>query len=50
MSAPGRDRRIRIGSRLPAHATSLGKVLLAYQPPEQLDRLLSQGPLEGYTD
>jgi IclR family pca regulon transcriptional regulator len=41
---------IHIGSRLPAHATAMGKVLLAYQPPERLDRILSQGPLEAYTD
>jgi IclR family pca regulon transcriptional regulator len=26
-----------VGSRLPAHATSMGKVLLAYLPPDQLD-------------
>jgi IclR family pca regulon transcriptional regulator len=26
-----------IGSRLPAHATSMGKVLLAYLPPDELD-------------
>ncbi len=41
---------IHIGSRLPAHATSMGKVLLAYQPSELLDAMLNQGPLEAYTD
>ncbi|MEV7230250.1 IclR family transcriptional regulator [Polymorphospora sp. NPDC051019] len=30
-----------IGRRLPAHATALGKVLLAERPPESLDKLLT---------
>jgi IclR family pca regulon transcriptional regulator len=29
-----------VGSRLPAHATSMGKVLLAYLPPEELENYL----------
>ncbi len=38
-----------LGSRLPAHATSLGKVLLAYMPPRQLDEYLAQHPLRAIT-
>jgi len=38
-----------IGSRLPAHATSLGKVLLAYLPPVQLDDFLAARPLAPLT-
>lgn len=34
-----------VGSRLPAHATSMGKVLLAYLPPEELDRFFDGHPL-----
>jgi IclR family pca regulon transcriptional regulator len=40
---------IGLGSRLPAHATSMGRVLLADLPPEQLDRLLAERPLEALT-
>jgi IclR family pca regulon transcriptional regulator len=41
-----------VGSRLPAHATSMGKVLLAYLPPAQLDeyfRTAALQPLTGRT-
>lgn len=31
---------VRVGSRLPAHATSIGRIILAHSPPEQLDRVL----------
>lgn len=31
-----------VGSRLPAYATSMGRVLLAYQPPEALDAFFRQ--------
>ncbi|MBI4493794.1 MAG: helix-turn-helix domain-containing protein [Chloroflexi bacterium] len=41
---------LHVGSRLPAHATSLGKVLLASQPAEALERLLSEGPLARCTE
>jgi IclR family pca regulon transcriptional regulator len=41
--------RVDIGRRLPAHATATGKVLFAALPDEELDRLLDDGPLEGYT-
>ena len=38
-----------VGSRLAAHATALGKVLLAYLPPDELDRYFQTAPLERYT-
>ena len=38
-----------VGTRLPAHATSLGKCLLAWLPPEELERLLAAGPLVALT-
>lgn len=40
---------IHVGSRLPAHATSMGKALLAFQPPEILEKLLSDHALAAYT-
>lgn len=33
-----------VGSRLPAHATSMGKVLLAYLAPAELDAYFAAGP------
>ena len=40
------DLDLHVGSRLPAYCTSLGKALLAFQPPELLDRieLTRRGP------
>jgi IclR family transcriptional regulator, pca regulon regulatory protein len=38
-----------VGTRLPAHATSMGRVLLADLPPQELDRFLAEFPLEGFT-
>src|SRR4029453_18093315 len=38
-----------VGSRLPAHATSMGKVLLAHLPPAQLDEFFAAGSLRGLT-
>lgn len=38
-----------VGTRLPAHATSLGKCLLAWLPPEELEELLDKGPLVALT-
>ena len=37
-----------IGAKLPLHATSTGKLLLAHQPPARIDQLLSQ-PLTALT-
>lgn len=39
----------RLGSRMPAFCTGIGKALLAYQPLEEIDRVLSE-PLIQYTD
>jgi IclR family pca regulon transcriptional regulator len=39
-----------VGSRLPAHATSMGRVLLADLPPDELDRFLTGHPLTRYTE
>ena len=38
-----------VGSRLPAHATSMGKVLLAYLPPDSLEQYLAGAPFEALT-
>lgn len=40
---------VRIGNRLPAHATAVGKVLLASLPAAELDRTLSGARLETQT-
>ena len=39
-----------IGARLPAHATSMGRVLLAGLDDDHLDRFLDETPLHRYTD
>ena len=33
---------LNIGTRLPAHVTSLGRVLLSHQPPDSLDQYLAE--------
>lgn len=40
---------VRIGNRLPAHATAVGKVLLASLPADQIDRTLASARLERLT-
>jgi IclR family pca regulon transcriptional regulator len=40
---------ISVGTRFPAYATSMGRVLLAALPPEELDRYLSEAVLEPLT-
>lgn len=43
---PGRDSaalRSRVGGRLPAYATGAGKALLAFSPPEVVDRVIAGG-------
>jgi IclR family transcriptional regulator, pca regulon regulatory protein len=39
-----------VGARLPAHATSMGRVLLAALPDAELERFLELTPLERFTD
>lgn len=41
---------LRVGSRLDAHCSGLGKALLAFSPPEQLDAMLEDHPLARFTD
>ena len=41
---------ISIGTRFPAYATSMGRVLLAYLPPDELERHLNQAELKPLTD
>src|SRR5262245_6315639 len=38
-----------VGSRVPAHATAMGKVLLANLPPKELDAFFAAGPVERFT-
>lgn len=38
-----------VGSRLPAHATSMGKVLLAHLAPQELDAYFATAPLQRLT-
>ncbi len=40
---------LHIGSRLPAYCTSMGRVLLAYLPPEQLEKYLARVVLTPHT-
>jgi IclR family pca regulon transcriptional regulator len=39
-----------VGTRLPAHATSMGRVLLADLPAAELDRYLEEFPLQAFTE
>ena len=41
---------LRVGSRLPAFCTSMGRVLLAHLPPRELRAHLQQGALTRYTE
>src|SRR4051812_41389383 len=40
---------VSVGTRVPAHATSMGRVLLAWAPPEQVDEVLNRRPLAAVT-
>ncbi|MDE3105015.1 MAG: helix-turn-helix domain-containing protein [Acidobacteriota bacterium] len=40
---------LHIGSRLPAYCTSMGRILLAYLPPEQLEQYLARVTLTPHT-
>ncbi len=39
----------RLGARGPIHASGIGKALLAYAPPERIERLLRAAPLQAFT-
>src|SRR4051794_14380237 len=39
-----------VGTRLPAHCTSMGRVLLAALPPDELERYLAATKLEAWTE
>jgi len=41
---------LHIGSRLPAYCTSMGRVLLAYLPPDQLEQYLTKAVLTPHTN
>ena len=41
---------IRVGSRLPAHATSMGRMLLAFMPPVEIDALYSGKELQRFSE
>ena len=41
---------IRVGSRLPAHATSMGRMILAFMPAAELARLYASKELERFSD
>jgi IclR family pca regulon transcriptional regulator len=41
---------LNVGSRLPAHCTSIGYVLLANLPPAELDAWLAKAELKAYTE
>jgi DNA-binding IclR family transcriptional regulator len=41
---------LRAGSRVPAHCTAIGKLLLAYRPREVRRQLFAAAPLTGFTD
>lgn len=40
---------LQVGSRLPAYCTSMGRILLAYRPWEEVRALLARTPLVAYT-
>ena len=39
----------RLGGRGPIHASGIGKALLAYAPPDRIERLLRTAPLQAFT-
>lgn len=39
-----------VGTRFPAHATSMGKAMLAFKPEGDVDAFLAAGPLAGHTE
>ncbi len=41
---------IRVGSRLPAHATTMGRMILAYMPQIEIERLYAGKELQRFSD
>jgi DNA-binding IclR family transcriptional regulator len=41
---------IRVGSRLPAHATTMGRMLLAFLPPVEVERIYAGKELQRFTE
>jgi DNA-binding IclR family transcriptional regulator len=41
---------VRVGSRLPAHATTMGRMLLAFMAPVEIEALYAGKPLERFSD
>jgi DNA-binding IclR family transcriptional regulator len=41
---------IRVGSRLPAHATTMGRMLLAFLPPVEVDRIYAGKELQRFSE
>ena len=41
---------IHVGSRMPPHSSSIGRILLAFQPVEEIDRLLGDAPIPALTE
>jgi DNA-binding IclR family transcriptional regulator len=41
---------IRVGSRLPAHATTMGRMLLAFMPPVEIENLYAGKELQRFSD
>jgi DNA-binding IclR family transcriptional regulator len=41
---------IRVGSRLPAHATTMGRMLLAFMPPVEVERLYAGKELQRFSE
>lgn len=40
---------VSVGTRIPAHATSMGRALLAWAPPNEIDRVIAESGLQAYT-
>src|ERR1700728_4599372 len=40
---------IRVGSRLPAHAANMGRIILAHLPPEKVTQMYQNAPLKAVT-
>jgi DNA-binding IclR family transcriptional regulator len=48
-AAPAAQMNTPVGARAPAHCTSLGKILLADHTPDEVKRLVGEGPYPSFT-